>query len=77
MVSKDEVRVESILFKGSKYELKALLLQWNVLRGVSFDVIANDYVGGSFDVKFSRPGTPVTQQEAEGWVAKAMRHAEN
>lgn len=74
MVRKDEIRVESVLFDGSKHDLKALLLQWNVLRGVTLEIIPNDYVGGSFDVVFSRTGAPVTSEEAARWVSEALRH---
>lgn len=76
MVRKSEVRVESVSFQGSKHDLKALLLQWNVLRGITLEITANDYVGGSFDVKFSRLGTPITQREAEEWIEQALRHTE-
>lgn len=75
MASSHTVKVKSVLFNGSKHDLKALLLQWNSLQGVDLDIAANDYVGGSFDVSFTRREGAITQREADEWVAQALRHA--
>ncbi len=75
MARSNAVKVESVQFARSKHDLKALLLQWNVLRGVDIEITANDYVGGSFDVTFSRSGDKVDRREADAWVAAALRHA--
>ena len=75
MAPKKQVRVESVIFKGTPHDLKAHLLKWNSMRGVEIRVAPNDYVGGSFAVTFSRPGGIVEQREADEWVANAMKHA--
>jgi ribonuclease PH len=68
-----QVRVESVLFEGTAHELRALLLQWNALRGVDVKVKPNDHVGGSFDVSFSRKQGGVAIPDAQEWVARALR----
>ena len=62
-------------FNGEASELHALIGCWNAIKGVQWSVTATDYVGGSFDVMFSRQASPISQVEAQTWVDVALKHA--
>lgn len=68
-------RVKGVSFDGSASELQALIGQFNAIRGVSWNVQQTDYVGGSFDVAFTRAGGAIDKAEAEAWVQNALKHA--
>ena len=68
-------RVKGVSFDGSASELQALIGQWNAIRGVQWSVQQTDFVGGSFDVKFTRKDGAIDSAEAEAWVQNALKHA--
>lgn len=68
-------RVQRVQFSGEASELHALIGRWNAIRGVQWSVTATDYVGGSFDVTFSRKTAPISKVEAQTWVEAALKHA--
>jgi len=55
--------------------LHALIGCWNAIKGVRWNVTATDFVGGSFDVTFSRETGPISLREAKAWVDAALKHA--
>jgi hypothetical protein len=67
-------RVRGVLFDGSASELEALIGQWNAIRGVRWNVQLTDFVGGSFDVEFTRKDSAIDSTEAEAWVQNALKH---
>ena len=67
--------VQGVQSTGISSDLHALIGQWNLLRGAQWAVRATDYVGGSFDVEFSRRDGNVSEDEAQAWVASTMMHA--
>jgi len=68
-------RVRGVLFDGSASELQALIGRWNAIRGVRWKVQLTDFVGGSFDVEFTRNDGAIDSAEAEAWVQNALKHA--
>lgn len=68
-------RVQGVQFNGEATELHALIGRWNAIKGVQWNVTATDYVGGSFDVIFSRKGEPISKAEAQAWLDAALKRA--
>ncbi len=69
-------RIMGVQFQGSARDLHALIGRWNQLPGVQWSVRPTDYVGGSFDVEFSRKdGGTVSADDAQAWVASAIENA--
>ena len=68
-------RVQGVQFNGEASELHALIGCWNAIKGVRWNVTATDFVGGSFDVTFSRETGPISLREAKAWVDAALKHA--
>jgi hypothetical protein len=64
-----------VSFDGSVSELQALVGQWNAIPGVRWKVQQTDYVGGSFDVEFSRKDCAIDSAGAEAWMRNALKHA--
>lgn len=68
-------RIKGVQFNGDASELQALIGRWNAIKGVRWSVAATDYVGGNFDVTFSRDSAPISQAEAQAWVDAALKHS--
>lgn len=67
--------IKGVQFQGEAVALHNLIGCYNALRGTQWHVVAADYVGGNFDVTFTRSGKPISREEAQAWVEAALKHA--
>lgn len=66
--------VKSVSFRGEARELHALIGAWMVDKGVVWHVKATDFVGGCFDVTFTRSVGAISKAEARAWLDTAIEH---
>jgi len=76
LVAQLETRLSKVVqFNGTGYQLEQLVRQWGAPSKTQVRVIATDYVGGSYQVEFTRNGT-ITEHQANAWVDAALRAAQ-
>lgn len=68
-------RLQGVQFNGEAASLHSLLGCYNAIKGMQWKVTATDYVGGCFDVTFSRKGGPISKAEVQAWIDAALKHA--
>jgi hypothetical protein len=66
--------IKGVRFNGFSETLRGLLLRWAVPSGTKVTVTQTDNVGGSFNVKFTKNGPPITIAKANSWINAAKRH---
>lgn len=67
--------VKAVQYNGEGRELHSLIGRWNQIRGVQWSVAPCDYVGGSFDVTFTRAEGSISLEQAKAWVDLALQRA--
>lgn len=67
--------VRNVRFDGSAQALRLLILQWGAPSGVSVTVTQTDFVGGNYDVRFTRSSGTISLATARDWVQRGLDHA--